>query len=147
MEACGGTLLSDLRPRLDDAAQQVVDAQVARHVASINALGAPAFGRPEPTAAHHAKWSTAFEELVGEHLADARDADVELPLPPDELENLVKNQAHHLDVITDPRVVHWDLYDTNVFVDPESLDVVGLLEFERVLWADPIDGSSVLGQA
>jgi aminoglycoside phosphotransferase (APT) family kinase protein len=138
METCGGTLLSELRPRLDDDAQQVIDAQVARHVASINALAAPAFGRPEPTAAHHATWSAAFDHLVAEHLADARDADVELPLPPDELVSLVKNQAPHLDVVTDPHVVHWDLWDSNVFVDSESLDVVGLIDFERGLWADPL---------
>jgi aminoglycoside phosphotransferase (APT) family kinase protein len=146
MEACPGTLLSELRPRLDDPAEHVIDARVARHVASINALAAPAFGRPERTAARHAKWSAAFADLVEEHLSDAKDADVELPLPADEMVNLVQDQAQHLDVVTDPRVVHWDLYDSNVFVDADSLDVVGLIDFERVLWADPLMEAQFLGK-
>jgi aminoglycoside phosphotransferase (APT) family kinase protein len=146
METCQGTLMSELRPRLDDAAQQVIDAQVARHVASINAIAAPAFGRPDPMGPHRTTWSTAFDDLVAEHLADAKDADVELPFPPDELVSLVKNQAPHLDVVTEPRVVHWDLWDSNVFVDSESLDVVGLIDFERVLWADPLMEVQFLGK-
>ena len=35
-------------------------------------------------------------------------------------------------------MVHWDLWDTNVFVDPATLEVVGIIDFERVLWADPL---------
>jgi aminoglycoside phosphotransferase (APT) family kinase protein len=37
-----------------------------------------------------------------------------------------------------PCFVHWDLWDPNVFVDPDSLDVVGVIDFERALWGDPL---------
>ena len=45
-----------------------------------------------------------------------------------------------------PRLVHWDLWDNNVFVDPDTLAVVGLIDFERVLWGDPLMEAQFLGR-
>jgi len=146
MEACPGILLSELRPRLDRDATRVIDAQVARHVAAINTIEAPAFGRPEPSAPHHPSWSEAFSDLVADHLADAADAGLELPLSRHELADLVQEHASALDAVTSPRVVHWDLWDPNVFVDAHTLDVVGIIDFERALWADPLMEAQFLGK-
>ena len=40
--------------------------------------------------------------------------------------------------MTVPSFVHWDLWDPNVFVDPDTLEVVGIIDFERALWGDPL---------
>jgi aminoglycoside phosphotransferase (APT) family kinase protein len=146
MSQCPGELLSALRPTLDDDAQSEIDAQIARHVAAINAITAPAFGRPESTAPHDRKWSAALERLVTGHLEDASDAGVELPLPYDDFTSMLDGQSPFLDVVTTPRVVHWDLWDTNVFIDPESLTVTGVIDFERVLWADPLMEAQFVGK-
>jgi aminoglycoside phosphotransferase (APT) family kinase protein len=42
--------------------------------------------------------------------------------------------------------VHWDLWDTNVFVDPDTLAVVGVIDFERVLWGDPLMEAQFVGK-
>jgi aminoglycoside phosphotransferase (APT) family kinase protein len=34
--------------------------------------------------------------------------------------------------------VHWDLWDANVFVDPSTLQVTGVIDFERAFWGDPL---------
>lgn len=138
MEHCPGVLLSELRTDLDPDDQQRIDAQLARHLAALHAITGPVFGRPDPTAVHDPTWSRAFGRLVDDLLADAVDADVPLPLPAAAFTELVADRADALDVVEVPRLVHWDLWDTNVFVDPETLDVVGLIDFERVLWADPL---------
>lgn len=54
--------------------------------------------------------------------------------------------AGALDVVDGPRLVHWDLWDPNVFVDPDSLQVVGIIDFERVLWADPLMEAQFTGK-
>lgn len=146
MERCPGVLLSTLRPTLSTGDQQRIDAQLAGHLATMNAIVAPSFGRPDPTAPHDPTWGTAFARLVEDLLADATDASVDLPLPPDGFAEIVAHSQPQLDQVTSPRVVHWDLWDTNVFVDPDSHEVVGLIDFERVLWADPLMEAQFVGK-
>ena len=146
MEACPGTLLSELRPTLDPEAAAHVDGQIAQHLAAMNAIEAPAFGRPAAVSAQHPTWSAAFTHLVDDVLADGRDAEVELPTTTDDISALVQAAAGDLDAVGTPRFVHWDLWDPNVFVDPDTLDVVGIIDFERVLWADPLIEGQFLGK-
>lgn len=145
MSHCPGRLLSEVRPSLDADAQAHVDAQLARHLASMHAITAPAFGRPDAAATHDVTWSRGFARLVDDLLADAADAEVALPLPPAGFAELVDEHVQALDQVTRPRLVHWDLWDPNVFVDEATLEVVGLIDFERVLWADPLMEAQFVG--
>ena len=76
--------------------------------------------------------------LIADLLTDGDAAGVELPRPSTELLAIVETHTAALDEVTTPRLIHWDLWDLNVFVDPTSLAVVGVIDFERVLWADPL---------
>jgi aminoglycoside phosphotransferase (APT) family kinase protein len=138
MATCPGRLLEELRATLDEDAAWTVDSQVVRHVAAMNAITGTAFGRPAPSAPRSSSWREAFGLLMQDLLADATDASVDLPASVDEITAMVDAQADALDVVTTPRFVHWDLWDTNVFVDPTTWQVVGIIDFERVLWADPL---------
>ncbi len=138
MSACSGRLLSEVRPDLSDAAQVRVDAQLAGLLAQLHTVTGPHFGRPDPTAPRSDRWSTAFRALVVDLLADGEAAAVELPRTGAELLAIVDAHTAALDEVTTPHLVDWDLWDPNVFVDPETLDVVGVIDFERVLWADPL---------
>jgi hypothetical protein len=40
--------------------------------------------------------------------------------------------------VTEPRLVHADPWPGNVFVVPETGEVLGLIDVERALWADPL---------
>lgn len=146
MDRCPGTLLSVLRPTLTPANAARVDAQILGIVASINAITATSFGRPEPSAPREARWATAFTRIVDDLLADAVDAAVDLPVPAARFADLVRVNHAALDAVKVPRLIHWDLWDTNVFIDPERCDVVGVIDFERVLWADPLMEAQFLGK-
>lgn len=146
MEACPGTLLSTMRSSLDTKAQEIIDTQLVRCLASMNAITADEFGRPEPSARHDPTWSGAFTGLVSDLLADAARATVDLPRSYDALQGLVEKHSAHLDVVRIPHLVHWDLWDTNVFVDPRTLAVVGVIDFERVLWGDPLMEAQFVGK-
>lgn len=137
MEVCPGVLLSTLRDGLDPAQQLTVDTQTVRHLASMHAIGGPGFGRPA-AGGSHPTWSGAFAELIDDLLADGTDAGVDLPVPVTSIRDLVARSTDALDEVRSPRLVHWDVWDPNVFVDPASLRVVGIIDFERVLWADPL---------
>lgn len=146
MTECPGILLEGLRPSLPPGASERIDAQILQTVADINTIAGPAFGRPTPSAPRHERWSTAFAQLVDDLLADADDAAVELPASHDEIRDLLAARRETLDEVTTPRLVHWDLWDPNVFVDPDTFDVVGIIDFERVLWADPLMEAQFTGR-
>jgi aminoglycoside phosphotransferase (APT) family kinase protein len=146
MEHCPGKLLSSLRPDLDADAQYAIDAQVASYVASINGITGQTFGRPDSTAPRDSVWSVAFTRLVDDVLADATDAAVRLPVPATAIAGLVASHSAALDPVTRPCLVHWDLWDSNVLIDPDTLKVAGLIDFERVLWADPLMEAQFAGK-
>ena len=138
MSACPGALLSERRGDLDETAAWEVDRQVVGHVGAMNELVGQAFGRSAPAAPRFDTWREAFGSLVLDLLADATDVDVDLPVAAGKLAAIVESHLDALDAVTTPRFVHWDLWDPNVFVDPATNEVVGIIDFERVLWADPL---------
>jgi aminoglycoside phosphotransferase (APT) family kinase protein len=138
MEWCDGELMKHVRPTLSAEQQAVVDRQVAHWLRRFHEHTAHSFGLFADDAARFARWSEAFIGLYDMVIADARDAEVALPRSYDELTALPRRHADALDLVTVPRFVHWDLWDQNVFVDPATLQVTGLIDFERALWADPL---------
>jgi aminoglycoside phosphotransferase (APT) family kinase protein len=44
------------------------------------------------------------------------------------------------DEITTPKLVHWDLWEGNVFVGQSEGEwkIIGITDFERALWGDPL---------
>lgn len=138
MTACPGLLLQSTRGSLPADASQRIDDQILGLLAEINTITGPHFGRPAPTAPRHARWSDAFAALVDDLLADAADAGVDLPVAHDEIRTIVQAHQASLDEASTPKMVHWDLWDPNVFIDAHTQRVTGIIDFERVLWADPL---------
>ncbi|WP_369137275.1 phosphotransferase family protein [Modestobacter versicolor] len=113
--------------------------QVGRHVAAMHGVtGAAGFGHPAGPLAP--SWPEAYRRIVDGLLADAERYAVALPVPAGELRDRVAGPAVALlGVVTTPVLVHFDLWDGNVFVDltgPRPA-VTGFIDAERALWADP----------
>ena len=123
---------------MDAGQEQVVDAQVAGLLRQMNSITHTTFGRQAPSAPTFARWSSAFVALFDDALADGEAASVELPVAYETIRALIRESGDVLDEVTAPCFVHWDLWDSNVFVDPDTLSVVGVIDFERALWGDPL---------
>jgi aminoglycoside phosphotransferase (APT) family kinase protein len=138
MDLLPGRSLFSRRDTLDDARRATADAEVGAHLRAINAIAGDAFGLLAPGRPTFATWPAAFGALVDLALADAADRDVPLPRPAAALRALVEAGHDALAEVTTPRLVHWDLWDGNVLVDPDTGHVTGLVDFERALWGDPL---------
>lgn len=103
------------------------------YVGAVAARGGP--DDPPGTRLHGATWPEAFGRMVEAVLADGgtwgvdlRQADVRAAL------------ARHRDAlaqVTTPVLVHGDLWPGNLFVAPDGA-LVGVVDPERALWADPL---------
>ncbi|PBC70352.1 phosphotransferase family enzyme [Streptomyces sp. TLI_235] len=102
---------------------------------------APADGRFGYPAAESAlaadDWRTAFTAMVEATLEDADRWQSPLGLRPDELRTMVAEGGHALAEVTEPKLVHFDLWPGNIFVDPAGPRVTGLIDHERAFWGDP----------
>jgi aminoglycoside phosphotransferase (APT) family kinase protein len=81
-------------------------------------------------------WRAAFPAMVDAVLADADRFEVELGAPPSAVRRVVRDNAGWLDDVTEPTLVHFDLWDGNLLVD-EHGRLTGIVDAERAFWGDP----------
>ncbi|MCB0187041.1 MAG: aminoglycoside phosphotransferase family protein [Caldilineaceae bacterium] len=133
-----GVGLHKLRPQLSADEQRASDGRTGAYLRQINALSGSRFGYVAQPTSHRATWRETFCTMLDQVLQDGRDAAVALPVAYDELATRLQPFYTALDAVTQPVLVHWDLWDGNIFVDPASKAITGLLDFERALWGDPL---------
>jgi aminoglycoside phosphotransferase (APT) family kinase protein len=138
MEFLPGTSFYQLRPQLDVMTQQQVERQLGQIAHEINQICGESFGYWASPCASGTSWRACFVRMVQNVLQDGLDMQVDLERPYEEIMGLIERHLPALDAVTTPRLVHWDLWDGNIFVDPATLKVTGVIDFERVLWADPL---------
>lgn len=133
-----GVSLHHLRATLPAATQAAIDQALGRYLGQLNAIVGPAFGylaRPAPAGA---PWPAVFLGMLRDVLADGEALAVPLPLAPEALLDRVAAWSDALAEVGEPRLVHWDVWDGNVLVDPAAGQVGGIIDFERALWGDPL---------
>ena len=133
-----GALFHNIRRELNAEQQAQVQREMGRLTRAISEISGPSFGywaQPEPPGV---SWRVCFLNMIDNVLRDGEAAGVDLALPYAEIRQRITAHSAVLDEVTTPRLVHWDLWDGNVFVDPVSAQITGLIDFERVLWGDPL---------
>ncbi|MBW0255334.1 phosphotransferase family protein [Cellulomonas sp. PS-H5] len=95
------------------------------------------FGYPHQPLLQATTWRAAFTAVVGALLADAERGAVP-GIPADRVRAALAAHAGALDEVTVPRLVHTDLWPGNLFVDPATGALLGVIDPERALWGDPL---------
>ena len=106
-------------------------------VAGLGALTGERFGYPRSPALQAATWRAAFTAMVTALLADAERAGVP-DVPAARVRAALDAHGAALDEVTVPRLVHTDLWPGNLFVDPATGALLGVIDPERALWGDPL---------
>lgn len=134
LEYLSGTPYNKIRPSLLPEEQAEIDRQAGWLTRQINRIQGERFGYLAQAAMARPTWRETFSAMLKGVLVDGEDMNIPLPLPYQELERRVSQKYFALDEITTPCLVHWDLWDGNIFVDPETKRITGLIDFERALW-------------
>lgn len=131
--------------------------------ARLHRVTGPLFGYPRRDGhTRSTSWRTSFLTIIDDVLADATEYRSELPATPPAIRALVDRYAGLLDEVTTPALVHFDLWDGNVFVVPATgaepgqsaapaqgvdagrlrdrggYEIEGLIDGERAFYGDPI---------
>jgi len=134
MEHMEGTPLNRVKPELDDRQREAIYRRLGEMNRRINEVVGTGFGFVADP--HSTTWRDAFAEMIYGALADGRDAGVDLPVPYAELERRIEERLDVMKEVSEPRLLHWDIWDGNVFVKDGAVSAI--IDFERAIWGDPV---------
>lgn len=134
MEYLEGSSYSQVKASLTDDDKEKIEHQLGVLSRVINEVKGESFGLFSQ--AVFPSWKESFRDMMFGLLEDGKAAGVTLPITYPELEHEIEIRLDVLDEVKEPRLVHWDLWDGNVFV--KDGEITGLIDFERALWGDPL---------
>jgi aminoglycoside phosphotransferase (APT) family kinase protein len=141
MTHCPGSLWPDLRPLPSGAERDELRTDLGGQVARLHTITGTGFGYPSGALGPlRGSWREAFEGMVDAVLADAAQFEVTLPRPAAGIRALIATRAAALDEVTTPVLVHFDLWDGNILVEPGPSErrITALIDAERAFWGDPL---------
>jgi aminoglycoside phosphotransferase (APT) family kinase protein len=138
MEFVPGITLDKLRASLAPADRHAIDRATGVFLRQMNEIVGQSFGLITSAAMRYSSWRAAFLAMLDGILADGEAMDVTLPQPYDVVRQQAQRCAAVLDEVTTPHLIHWDLWDGNVIIDPATHAISGVIDFERALWGDPL---------
>lgn len=131
----GGSLnteKSNLAPdRIEDIRMEV--GKINRR---INEISCPCFGYPGQPDFQGREWYPVFRKMMEAGIRDAENGNVELRISIDMLRDCLEKDKDLFEEVTEPKLVHWDSWDGNIFVKDGR--ITGIIDWERSLWGDPL---------
>lgn len=141
MSHLSGAPLSSFGWRLRGSDRAAVRRELGAITARLATITGTRFGYARADGALSAPtWSGAFAAMTAAVVADADAYGVRLPAGADALPDLAAAAAAELDLVTVPSLVHFDLWDGNVFVARTGAGrrVEAVVDGERAFWGDPL---------
>jgi aminoglycoside phosphotransferase (APT) family kinase protein len=137
MEKIIGQPYNEIKEELSLQQRISIETELGRYSAIINKIQGAHFGLFNATSqVKETSWRQTFQNLIMNLLDDARRLKAKMPIPLETIETEIISRLHVMDEVTEPRLVHWDLWDGNVFIRDGS--IVALIDWERALWGDPL---------
>lgn len=137
MEMLEGEPYNKVKEMLTEEQRNQIDYQLGVYNRQLNEIRGERFGLYAASdVSASSSWRETFHRLLLGVLADGEQEGVLLPADYDSIRNEVSARLDVLDEVTEPKLIHWDLWDGNVFVKDGA--VSGIIDFERALWGDPL---------
>jgi aminoglycoside phosphotransferase (APT) family kinase protein len=144
-----GVSFDTVRDSMTAEALASVRGQVATAATTLHRITGSAYGYPlRGSRSWQPTWRASFLAMVEDILDDAVRLNSRLPMTPQQIGQLFRRHADVLDDVDRPALVHFDLWDGNVFVVPDETlgwRVTGLIDGERALYGDPVSELVSLG--
>ena len=105
-------------------------------MAALHTVTGTRFGYPAAPALQGDTWPEAFTAMMGALLQDAADWGTDLPAA--RIADALARHRRALERVTTAHLVHTDLWEGNVFLDPDTLAITGIIDTERAFWGDPL---------
>lgn len=136
MEKLEGEPYNKVKKSLTVEQRSRIEHQLGVYNRRINEIQGESFGCFAHTDEPGNSWKTTFHRMLLDVLADGERENVRLPASYETIRHEISLRLDALEEVTEARLVHWDLWDGNIFVKDAA--ITGLIDFERALWGDPL---------
>ena len=137
MEVVEGKPYDEVKASLTPDQRGAIEFELGQLNRKINEIQGTEFGLFNGSVrSEKGSWKEVFTTLVHNLLDDARRLEAQMPISYEIIENELADRLHVLDEVTVPHLVHWDLWDGNVFIHEGK--IAALIDWERALWGDPL---------
>lgn len=136
MEKLDGKSLNEVKSTLSPEQFAAIYAETGRILKKVNEISCPRFGYPGQPEFQSSEWYRVFHKMLEAGIHDAQNGNVDLKISIDLLWDYLEKDKCIFEEVTEPKLVHWDCWDGNIFV--KNGVVTGIIDWERSLWADPL---------
>lgn len=138
MEFVEGVPLNKIRSELTEEQYREISSELGGLVRRIHSIEGSYFGYISQDDKKFDTWDKAFLCMIKELLDDAIDAEVILPYDYDKIYNMIYEKREVLNIVKMPSLIHKDLWDGNIFIDPKTSNITGILDCERAIYGDAL---------
>ncbi|ERI93947.1 phosphotransferase enzyme family protein [Clostridiales bacterium oral taxon 876 str. F0540] len=138
MEFVDGVPLNKLRSELTEEQYREISSELGGIMQKIHSIEGSYFGHISQDDKKFDTWDQAFLCMIKDLLADAIDAGVILPYDYNKIYNMIYEKREVLNAVKMPSLIHKDLWDGNIFVDPKTFKITGILDCERAVYGDAL---------
>lgn len=136
MSKLAGKSFSSASGDLDDTDKRHINHALGEQNAKINGIKGTKFGYFGQPDKQGTDWHSVFSDIVHDALADVEALNIDIGVKHETIERLLMEDKACFSEVETPALVHWDLWNGNVFI--QGSKITGLIDFERCLWADPL---------
>ncbi|WP_456298591.1 DUF3781 domain-containing protein [Konateibacter massiliensis] len=136
MEKLEGKSLNAVKSSLTPDQIETIYTETGEINRKINEICCSCFGYPGQPEFQGEEWYPVFRKMLEAGVNDAKHGNVDLKIPIDNMWACLEEDKEIFKEVTEPKLVHWDCWDGNIFV--LNGRVTGLIDWERSLWADPL---------
>ncbi len=138
MDFIEGIPLNKLRAELSEAQYKSINAEAGTYAKQIRSIESSYFGYISQDNKRFDSWGDAFINMITELLDDASSMHVVLPCSQQKIYDIANENRDILNIVKIPSLVHKDLWEGNIFVDPTKAKITGIVDFERALYGDSL---------
>ncbi|MHA6532386.1 phosphotransferase family protein [Paenibacillus sp. BAC0078] len=135
MEKVEGQPYSEVKDSLSEEQRASIEYEVGRYQRLINEIKGDKFGLfVQHDGETGAGWRETFTAMMDSVFADAERLQAVLPASIDSIKRSLEKYLPALEEVTEPRLIHWDIWNGNIFVKDGV--VVSIIDWERAMWGD-----------
>jgi len=142
MEKLKGIPWNKIKDKLSQEQNNQLKYKMGRYAAQINSISGVHFGYfTDFDKPYNNNWKDTFVNMIKNVLDDGIELDVKLPKSQDTIMRLIEKNTETLEEVRLPQLVHWDLWEGNIFIIKQKenkYSIEGIVDCERALWGDPL---------
>jgi len=138
MEYVEGVPLSSIRDGMTKEVYDSISDDLGMFARRISEIEGKYFGFINIKNRRFGKWYDCFRMMITDLMEDAESEKIGLPISKDEALSMIEKNELHLNKVESPFLIHKDLWDGNIFVNPNNHKITGIIDCERAIFGDPL---------